>query len=289
MKKWIAPIVLIFIMCISLCGCKDYKINKNAIVMSISSYSNGVTQAFSMPANTDYFLQHEASQQEIDEYIEDLESQIRTQLWNNMFLNYYEIYLKNPIEEFSLNGDLVKIKNVAYNSVTDSVNFSFVFGSYEAWKYYHPSTSSDDEEQTDQSVFLDVDVSKGTFPFSQQSGGKIVGYIYYDVLYNVKIRHFSKEIVDSEEKPTFVYSYGTTHKRIHSNADYVYEDGLYYHVWQVGYEDLPQENSIELYTVNAVRGWWYLAALAGALFVSAVGIIIFVVVDKKKKKNKKSV
>ena len=260
MKKVLAIVFLMLVMSVSLCGCQSYKPCDNAVIMSISSYSNGVTQSFSMPAGTNYYREKGQDEQVIDSYIENLQTQIRNRLWNTMYLNYYAIYLKNPIEEFALGGDLVKIKAVTYNSVSDSVSFSFVFGSYEAWKYYHPTTQSGDEAQDDQSVFLEVDFSKGTFPFSQISNDQPVGQIYYDVLYQTKLQHFAKDIVESETKPTFVYRYGTTHKRIHSNADFVYEDGLIYHVWQVDFDDLANENPLELYTVNAVRGWWYLIA-----------------------------
>lgn len=288
MKKLLAVIILMLFISVGLYGCQSYQPSKNAITMSISAYENGVTQSFSMPAGTDYYREKGQTDQAIERYVEDLEAQVRSQLWNNMYLNYYAIYLKNPIEEFSLNGDLVKIKAVSYNSVTDSVNFSFSFGSYEAWRYYHPSNESGEQDQDDQPMFLEIDVSKGTFPFSQLSNGQPAGFIYYDVIYNAKLKIFSKEDVDSEEKPIFVYSYGTTHKRIHSNADYVYEDGLYYHVWQVGFDELANENPLELYTVNAVRGWWYLIALASALAVAGIGMGIFVFIERKKKKNKKS-
>ena len=256
--------------------------------MAISAFTSGVSQSFSLPANTEYYRENGQSEQAIELYVQDLESTIRTKLWNNMFLQLYAIYLANPIEEFALGGDIVLLKQVAYNSVSDSVSFSFVYGSYDAWRYYHPSSDEDEPDQTNDSLFLEVDESEGSFPFSQLSGSEPAGYIYAQVIEEVKLRHFPAELVEAEAEMTFAYDYATTHKRVHSNADYIFSDSLYHHVWQQSYSELANAKTIHLYTVSANRGWWYLVALGAALVVAAIGVPFLAKRNKKVEKNKES-
>lgn len=288
MKKFLAAFATIFIAALTLTGCQTQQAPTGSITMAISAFTSGVSQSFSLPANTEYYRENGQSEQTIELYVQDLESTVRTRLWNNMFLQLYAIYLANPIEEFALGGDIVSLKQVAYNSVSDSVSFSFVYGSYDAWRYYHPSSDEEEPDQTNGSLFLEVDESEGSFPFSQLSGSELAGYIYAQVIEEVKLRHFSAELVEAEAEMTFAYDYATTHKRVHSNADYTFSDSLYHHVWQQSYSELANAKTIQLYTVSANRGWWYLVALGAALVVAAIGVPFLAKRNKKVEKNKES-
>lgn len=288
MKKFLAAFATIFITALTLTGCQTQQAPTGSITMAISAFTSGVSQSFSLPANTEYYRENSQSEQTIELYVQDLESTIRTKLWNNMFLQLYAIYLANPIEEFALGGDIVSLKQVAYNSVSDSVSFSFVYGSYDAWRYYHPSSDEEEPDQTNDSPFLEVDESEGSFPFSQLSGSEPAGYIYAQVIEEVKLRHFPAELVEAEAEMTFAYDYATTHKRVHSNADYTFSDSLYHHVWQQSYSELANAKTIHLYTVSANRGWWYLVALGAALVVAAIVAPFLVKRNKKVEKNKES-
>ena len=288
MKKFLAAFATIFIAALTLTGCQTQQAPTGSITMAISAFTSGVSQSFSLPANTEYYRENGQSEQTIELYVQDLESTVRTRLWNNMFLQLYAIYLANPIEEFALGGDNVSLKQVASNSVSDSVSFSFVYGSYDAWRYYHPSSDEEGSDQTNDSLFLEVDESEGSFPFSQFSGSEPAGYIYAQVIEEVKLRHFSAELVEAEAEMTFAYDYATTHKRVHSNADYTFSDSLYHHVWQQSYSELANAKTIHLYTVSANRGWWYLVALGAALVVAAIGVPFLAKRNKKVEKNKES-
>ena len=288
MKKFLAAFATIFIAALTLTGCQTQQAPTGSITMAISAFTSGVSQSFSLPANTEYYRENGQSEQTIELYVQDLENTVRTRLWNNMFLQLYAIYLANPIEEFALGGDIVSLKQVAYNSVSDSVSFSFVYGSYDAWRYYHPSSDEEEADQTNDSLFLEVDESEGSFPFSQLSGSEPAGYIYAQVIEEVKLRHFPAELVEAEAEMTFAYDYATTHKRVHSNADYTFSDSLYHHVWQQSYSELANAKTIHLYTVSANRGWWYLVALGAALVVAAIGVPFLAKRNKKVEKNKES-
>lgn len=288
MKKFLAAFATIFIAALTLTGCQTQQAPTGSITMAISAFTSGVSQSFSLPANTEYYRENGQSEKTIELYVQDLESTVRTRLWNNMFLQLYATYLANPIEEFALGGDIVSLKQVAYNSVSDSVSFSFVYGSYDAWRYYHPSPDEEEPDQTNDSLFLEVDESEGSFPFSQLSGSEPAGYIYAQVIEEVKLRHFSAELVEAEAEMTFAYDYATIHKRVHSNADYTFSDSLYHHVWQQSYSELANTKTIHLYTVSANRGWWYLVALGAALVVAAIGVPFLAKRNKKVEKNKES-
>ena len=289
MKKVLLAFMLCVCLALPLAGCNNASLPGNAVTMQIAAYTNGVAQSFAIPANAEFYRENGASEETISTYMTNLTSAVRTRVWQQMFLNYFTIYAQNPQEEFALNGDLVTVREPEYNSVTDSVNFSFIFRSYSAWKFYHPS-SSDSEQQPseDESIFVQVDVSEGVFPFGQLSDDQPVGNIYATIIKDVKLAHFSEELVETEGNPNFVYDYATTHKRVHSNADITFSDSLYHHCWWSSYDQLSNEKTIELYTVNAVRGWWYLIALAAALVVAGVGCLTIFLVQKNQKTRKKT-
>ena len=269
MKKVLLAFMLCVCLALPLAGCNNASLPGNAVTMQIAAYTNGVAQSFAIPANAEFYRENGASEETISTYMTNLTSAVRTRVWQQMFLNYFTIYAQNPQEEFALNGDLVTVREPEYNSVTDSVNFSFIFRSYSA-------------------IFVQVDVSEGVFPFGQLSDDQPVGNIYATIIKDVKLAHFSEELVETEGNPNFVYDYATTHKRVHSNADITFSDSLYHHCWWSSYDQLSNEKTIELYTVNAVRGWWYLIALAAALVVAGVGCLTIFLVQKNQKTRKKT-
>ena len=291
MKKVLGLLLLCCFCALSLAGCQKNDLPKSAIVMQIASYSSSVEQTFSLPANTDYYRDNGVDKQTISEYVEALTTSVKTKIWNKIFLNYFLIYSQNPSAEFALDGDQIILNQVKYNASTDTVSFSFVFKSIAAWNYYHPSTGNEETEDNQENgiSFVDVNSSSGIFPFAQLSADEPVGYVYAKLIQDEKETFFPAQLVSEEPKVSFVYDYATTHKRVHSNADYVYSGTLYHHVWIADYDELSEDKTIELYTVNAVRGWWYLTALLIALLVAVVGVIVIYVLKKRKPKVKNNI
>lgn len=269
-------------------GCQKTTLPSNAVILQVASYSSSVEQTFSFPADAQYFKENGADDETINEYIEALTTSIKMKVWNKIFLNYFLIYSQNPSNEFALDGDQVVLNQAQYNSVTDSISFSFVFKSVAAWNYYHQSNNeSEEENEQDGGIqFLDVTFSDGVFPFCQSSGSQPIGYDYAKLIQDEKEKFFSQELLANEPAISFVYDYATTHKRVHSNADVVYSNSLYHHVWTSSYDQLTEEKTIQLYTVNAIRGWWYLIALIVAIVCAGVGTIIILCL--KNQKNKKA-
>lgn len=249
---------------------------------------NSVSQNFAFPANANYFLEKEQPKENVDQYIEELQNNLRLKVWNMMFLNYYATYSKNPVEKFKIGGDQVVFSQVQYNSKTDRVEFSFKFNSYAAWKYYHPS-SDDDEEEDDGNLFLNIDRSEGEFVFSQSVGEGTLGDVYAGIIEDAQKAHFSEELISGLSTLSFCYDYVTVHKRIHSNADEVISaDGYYHHVWRSPLDKLSDGKTVALKTVNADRGWWYLVVLGGVVAGVAISLMIVFIIDKSKKTKKEN-
>lgn len=289
-----ALICCLFVLPLVGCGGSDEWQDKlsGSISMQVVAGRSSISQNFAFPAGVKQ-LSEDVEQEKIDAYISDLENQIRLKVWNRMFLNYFAVYSQNPNNEFLIGGENVDFKQAAYNRTTDKVEFSFNFKSYAAWNYYHPKSESGEGEQTgDENLFLDINETQGAFPFSQQTenDGR-VGEIYAKIISDVQEAHFSEAERENITKPGFSYEYVTIHKRVHSNADYVVNENDYYrHIWQCEFDGLGSGKTVELKTVNANRGWWYLVALASAIGVAGItcgGIYIAGRTKKAKNQNKK--
>lgn len=286
MKKFFMLLVCLALV-FPLLGCQTQtkpQLNKNAYEIDLSVGQSAVAQRFAFPAQTDFLAENKASQQQIEEYLASLIKQIRLQVWNVLFLNYFAIYSQMPNNDYVIGGDLVDFGEVEYNPSYDCVEFTLMFKSYAAWNYYHKA-EDDDKQQDDGNLFLDEELSQSKFIFSQQSGGITLGQRYYDIVHSVMEEHFA-DIAQSAPAPQFRYDYATFHKRVHSNADITYYDGLYHHVWQQEMQDLGQEKIVEIKTVNAERGWWYLVVLCSALGVAGIGALSIFIAGKCKKSKK---
>lgn len=269
------------------CGGSAPQLSNNAISMQLVSGNGYVNQNFAFPANVDGLIESGASEQQAKEYVEDLVNQIRLKVWNKLFLNYFAIYSDSPDNRYVIGGDLVKFTEADYNDASDCVEFSFRFASVAAWNYYHPKTDSQQPEEGEGGVFIEKDTSSAEFVFSQKVNGQTVGELYYQIIQSVMAEHFMQQQIDSLEKPSFRYDYVTYHKRVHSNADIKYYDGLYHHVWQQDFDKLDEAKTVEISTANANRGWWYLVALAAALVAAGVGCATIYLINLRKKKAKK--
>ncbi len=291
MKK-IFVLLLCCILALPLFGCQSEQSGirkENAVQMQVISARTSIAQNFSFPTNISYFKSNGASDEILESYLAQLADEIRKQVWNKIFLNYFALYVSNPNNLYVIGGSQFKITEISYNSYDETLEFSLIFNSYDAWNYYHSSTK-DEENEDDGNLFLDIDISQSLFPFCQQANGISIGENYYNLILSVQENYFSEDILGKLEKPKFQYDYATYHKRIHSNADLKFYDGLYHHVWIATYDQLASEKNIELKTVNAERGWWYLVVLCSVIAlvtVGSVGIFVYDKIKKNKSKNKK--
>lgn len=82
------------------------------------------------------------------------------------------------------------------------------------------------------------------------------------------------EIYENIPPKEFIYRYGTSSKRLHSDADKVrYLNGMYYHEWNITLDNSTRE--ISTWTSAANRNVWYGLALGSSLVLVAVLMVIF--------------
>lgn len=94
----------------------------------------------------------------------------------------------------------------------------------------------------------------------------------------------SDEQIDEVVPKTFLYRYGTSHKRLHSDADVVrFVNDTYYHEWTVDLEN--SDRKITTWFTYANQNEWYGLAL-GLTLVLVAGLAIYSYVSDKIKKKR---
>lgn len=292
MKKLLA--LLFCGLCVlTLSGCQSYSLatiqSSSNLSMQVVAGKGFVSQRFAFPTYAKELVKQGKSQTQVDEYIEELEASVRNDVYNRMYLSYYSVYASRPNNNYLIGSSQVEFKTATYNPKTDKIEFSFNFNSYAAWNYYHPS-SGEEGEDDDENLFLNISSSQGIFPFAQTAGETTVGEKYAGLIDSALQNHFSQSDIEKLEELSFSYDYVTYHKRLHSNADEIVENGGYYHhIWTASRSNLNSEKQIKLTSVSAVRGWWYLVVLASVVGAAGIGCSVIFVTNKikAKKRNKK--
>ncbi len=93
---------------------------------------------------------------------------------------------------------------------------------------------------------------------------------------------------DIKQDVKFVQLYGTTDKKLRSNATHTYsQGGVYYHVWELNSEQAQTSNALKMYYVYPnSQGWFLLTLILTAFFV--LFYVLYVLYKKPlKNKNKK--
>lgn len=253
--------------------------------MQVVAGKSFVSQNFSFPTYAKTLLKYGHSQADVEKYVDELENSIRTNVYNKMYLGYYAVYAAKPDNNYLIGSKQVEFCTPEYNSKTDKIEFSFNFNSYSAWNYYHPSSGGDADEEN-KNLFLNIDSSQSAFPFSQSTGSETVGEKYAGIVDSSLLNNFSQSDVEKLDEMSFSYDYVSTHKRLHSNADEKIENsGYYHHIWTLSRSKLNDEKTVEIKTVSAVRGWWYLVVLVSVVGVTGIGCLIIFITNKARKKN----
>lgn len=288
MKKFFA--LLFCGLCVlTLAGCQYSSLatirSSSNLTMQVVAGKSFVSQNFSFPTYAKTLLKNGQQQADVENYVAELEATIRTGVYNKMYLTYYAVYSSSPNNNYLIGSEQVNFRAPAYNSKTDKIEFSFNFNSYAAWNYYHPSSDEEDDGET-KNLFLNIDLSQAAFPFSQTSGETTIGERYAGLIDAALSNNFSQSDIEDFAEMSFSYDYVTTHKRLHSNSDEKVENGGYYHhIWTLSRGGLTNEKTIEIKTVSAVRGWWYLVVLVSVVGATGIGCLIIFITNKAKRKN----
>ena len=112
-------------------------------------------------------------------------------------------------------------------------------------------------------------------------------YVTYSARQILRAKGMSDEKIESIVPKQYIYRYGTSSKRLHSNADKVFtNDGMYYHEWTIDVENSTRE--IITWRTYAKTNVWYISALC--LTIALVGILsVMAIIDGKKQKNKENI
>ncbi len=156
--------------------------------------------------------------------------------------------------------------------------------------FYKQITSVDDEtiEKTEDYVFVEkdsVEVTPYYYTLDVAENAGWIGYFidYFDGLDGETANE--KYAYDIYKDASFSYIYGTPQEKLYSDADAAYYlNGTTYHEWEIeleGYENENERDSIILFTINIIREWWYVLALA----LTVVFVITLYIVSLFKRKQ----
>lgn len=134
--------------------------------------------------------------------------------------------------------------------------------------------------------FLTVDiiqktrVKTGTFiELENNEYTSLNNYLWWYV-YNILKTNLGQSVADNLTKPSYSYNYITSEKRLHSNAERVYnEHGYYVHSFSTTFDNLNKE--IYFYQTEARREIWYAIILTASVLSVAVCLLINRYKEKK--------
>ncbi len=144
-----------------------------------------------------------------------------------------------------------------------------------------------DDSIVENSFFTNKIISKGQTIFGQNAEfdeyNSFAEYITNRCSEILKLNtDLSDEIIQTIVPTTYIYRYGTTSRRLHSDADLVrFVNGIYYHEWNITLENSTREISTWRITANA--NVWYALALLCGIILTVVLILVCVFKEKKKR------
>lgn len=152
------------------------------------------------------------------------------------------------------------------------------FKNIDVYRYYYNITeNSKVEMQTEKHFFYDKLYYYSSTMYVKHNDLYDRMNLYYSVKYPTLV---------SSEDNQLLYSYRTTLRRQHSDADYITQsDGYYYHTWVVDKENLDEP--IMLYYNVANPESWIIVSLCVTLSVTAVLLFIGIIISLTKKKTLK--
>lgn len=226
------------------------------------------------------------SEEEKNEYIKDLEKELKTTLFFSYFYNFYLVSSTSPNQEFKIGGELMNYSLPAYNQETKTISFDFFFANNDVWDFYHEKGEDKDGLKVEKNIFIDKGVSSGNFLFGEKiiigEKEQNIGEYFYTILSTTQAQHSSQNL----SKPSFTYKYNHHSKKLHTNADFKEEkNGLVSNIWHAEFEELDNKKTTEIYVYSPNRATWYGVALVGT--ISIVGVLSLICYLRNRKSQKK--
>ena len=175
-----------------------------------------------------------------------------------------------------------------------SYQIVFTYKDLEIYRTYHGITQEDIDESKDDIIiekkfliYKIIQPSATRFETKIERGDGTIttldNYMWEESLKEIK-NVLGDELASKIEKPTFTYTYGTSSRRLHSDADYIYSSaGYYFHIWEVSGNG--DDRQITFYTNEARREVWYPLILGVTLIF--IGVLYLISYSKNKKEKSK--
>ncbi len=288
MKKKIILILSILLFIFLSSGCQTTKTDfGDRIAFSLSLKKDGsITQTISFPTQEE---QMNLSEEQEDEYVKDLTTELKTTLFFSYFYNFYSISEKGTNEEYKIGGENMNYVMPTYDEEKEQVYFSFYFANSKVWEFYHQKTNEENGYKIQQGFFIDKGVSSGNLIFNEKikinEKETTLGNYFYTILSTTQRKFTDKEI----EKPSFIYEYNHYSNKLHTNADYKStKENLNSNAWMTTFENLDTKKTIEISIYSPKREVWYSLALSITILGVITGcFILYIKENKKEKKEKK--
>lgn len=274
MKKAVKNICLILVMLFvvitfSACGSMESQIifNADGTIDEIVYFDLKTEDVFNAGYNVNevkLWIYQEA-QSEVDKII----SAYNEQLLNDIYSS--DVTRKNELNELK-NG----ITKLSQNWQNNTLSIGIRFASSKVYKYYYDIGENNSE----------ADEIKNGFFYNEYYYNSGTEYTKHRALFN----HFSNKFNEQfpnllKESDEMTFTYITTSKRLHSNADYIESyAGYYYHTWSIN-EDNIDDGVVLYYRVANPQNWIFLGLGLTASLLIILGFIALIINKNKKDNN----
>ena len=290
MKKSILAI-FVCILSIFLCGCA------NAPTYSLSQNTDGtVTQMFYIP-----FVDSELTELGVEaDTVTDLKNSVM-QRFNTYFMNLQQNFVTrvNSDEALTQQDKLLLIAGCPTGAILPALSeigiiYTLNFSSALHYYYFNSDMQyteliaalNEDTSVVEKGFFTNRVISTGTTVYglnTQYAENQTLAE--YITAYSTELLQQNTDLTDEQIAsvvPTnFVYSYGTTSSKLHSDADrvYHYANGVYYHEWDITTEN--SDRQISTWTIQVNTNVWYVVILCGGFVL--LGVLFLVDYLRKRK------
>lgn len=289
MKKSILAI-FVCILSIFLCGCA------NAPTYSLSQNTDGtVTQMFYIP-----FVDSELTELGVEaDTVTDLKNSVM-QTFNTYFINLQQNFVTrvNSDETLTQQDKLLLIAGCPTGTILPALSeigiiYTLNFSSALHYYYFNSDMQyteliaalNEDTSVVEEGFFTNRVVSSGSTIYGEDysfTGTQTLAeYITSFATQILEEAGLSSEQIASVVPTNFVYSYGTTSSKLHSDADRVYHyvNGVYYHEWDITTEN--SDRQISTWTIQVNTNVWYIVILCSGFVL--LGVLFLVDYLRKRK------
>ena len=233
-------------------------------------------------------LSIEGGEIEKQKFLKNLEKNIETIRMEYLF-SLALIYIQNPIEEYKINSGVL-ISPVIYSHEKGLIGFDINYTSHSAYRYYHGSSSSSEDNKNQGNIFLYKHSSVGRNPFSvpitiSQGQTILTGERYKNmVIESFSGTNYSQEYIASYN-PSFVYDYSCPYSYIKTDADVKLKQDDTYHNYWIEKELESKTITLTLQYLNLFNCQVFILA---TVLIGTTGALITCKIIKKKKSKSKS-